>query len=136
MAEHTTTILSDKTQISVATAWLNDVATTMKLAPHPLYRIRVCLEEVIVNRIVHGFSNHETGVINLHVRQIGNTLTLTVSDNGTFFDPTTTSPKTLSDPLETATVGGLGLQLLSTFSESLTYKRDTNKNILTITFEL
>jgi anti-sigma regulatory factor (Ser/Thr protein kinase) len=74
-------------------AWL-DAALPRSAAPGDvLARIHVALEEAVVNAVLHGFPAGVVGEITVRVSRVGETVRLTVEDNGKAFDPTAAAPR-------------------------------------------
>ena len=63
------------------------------------------------------------------------TAELSVADAGVAFDPSTYPPEQTARPasLAEATPGGLGLLMIRSFSDDLSYRRSEGSNHLTIT---
>jgi len=78
------------------------------------------INEVITNIIKHGFTGRDKGIINTHLKQESDVVTITIKDNGVGL------PENF-DPESTKT---LGMQLIKTLSQQLfgSYKFDSNKN--------
>ncbi|MBR1503315.1 MAG: ATP-binding protein [Prevotella sp.] len=58
-----------------------------------------------------------------------------IIDDGILFDPTSYPEPDLSLPADQREPGGLGIYFMRRMSDSLTYRREDGKNILTITFD-
>ena len=78
------------------------------------------INEVVTNIIKHGFTGRDKGIINTHLKQESDVVTITIKDNGVGL------PENF-DPESTKT---LGMQLIKTLSQQLfgSYKFDSNKN--------
>lgn len=59
-------------------------------------------------------------------------ITLVISDGGTPFDPMTIADPDVSAPLEKRKVGGLGFFMVKKMSKSVEYRREGDRNVLTI----
>jgi len=78
------------------------------------------INEVVTNIIKHGFKGRDKGVVITHLNQTGETVTITIEDDGVGL------PENF-DPESTKT---LGMQLIKTLSQQLfgSYKFDSNEN--------
>ena len=61
---------------------------------------------------------------------------LIIEDHGPAFDPTHAPDPELPTRLEDATIGGLGIQLMRRFAQSMNYQRRDGINKLTLEFPL
>ena len=102
-----------------------------------VFVINLALDELITNAVTHGsFEDATDPKIEVHLRVDHDILILTIEDNGTMFDPTIdTVPDTMSS-LERREVGGLGLHLVKTFADRVSYEFVAGKNRLTLEHDL
>lgn len=90
--------------------------------------LRLVVEEAVANVVNYsGASDIMLGV----TKQKGR-LSMTLSDNGIPFDPTKVPSPDLTVPGEERPIGGLGIHFMREMSDGLTYRREGDKNILTI----
>ncbi len=96
-----------------------------------VHRFTLALEEVLTNVIAYAFpaeGRHETDV---RIAWRDGALHATVSDDGVAFNPLTRPAPDLQTPIEQRQVGGLGIHLLRTLSQTADYRRDGDRNVLT-----
>lgn len=60
----------------------------------------------------------------------GDTATFVIEDDGVIFDPTAYSPS--DDNAEQLMVGGQGIRIIRSMMDDMHYKREDNKNVLTL----
>jgi len=102
------------------------------ISPDVLQRLDLVLEEALMNTALHGYGGKGGGMtVKLDFVDDG-CLKLTLEDCGVPFDPTTASTPDLSIPVEERPIGGLGIHLIRSMSDTLTYHRDGKRNILTL----
>ena len=90
--------------------------------------LRLVVEEAVANVVNYsGASDIMLGA----TKQKGR-LSMTLSDNGIPFDPTKVPSPDLTVPGEERPIGGLGIHFMREMSDGLTYRREADKNILTI----
>jgi serine/threonine-protein kinase RsbW len=96
-----------------------------------LFNVNLALDEVVTNIIRHGYdddrSERRIGVV---LELAGNTLLVTVTDDGKPFDPLQIPPVDVEAAIEHRPIGGLGIHLVRSLMDSLEYRRDTNRNVL------
>ena len=102
-----------------------------------MFAINLELDELITNTVTHG--SFEVGInprIAIHLKVESDILTLTMEDNGSPFDPTLDTAPNTAAPLESRTVGGLGLHLVKNFANRISYELVGGRNRLTLEHDL
>ena len=96
------------------------------------FRVHLVVEEVILNIMDYGFDSG-THTIDLNIFSGPDALTLEFIDGGKPFDPLTQGPHPDTQaPIDNRPVGGLGIYLSLTMMDHASYRRDNNKNHLTL----
>lgn len=113
--------------------WVRDVADQLSLSDALVHSVHLCLTEAVTNVIVHGGDRSSHGIL-LSLRARKAAITACVSDIGRPFDPLDYVPAPKPKSLFEATFGGQGIRLMRQFATSLSYKRQANRNSLTLTF--
>ena len=103
-------------------------AQVVGLDAHHAYALRLCVEELVGNVLLHGAAGA------LQVIVDGPPLRLVVEDDGPAFDPTVVSGPSLPTSLDEARPGGLGLLLTRRYSRGMAYARAGGWNRLELTF--
>ena len=96
------------------------------------YMLNLALDELVANAVNYGFDGVAEPRMEIALWVSGTLLVLTVVDNGRRFDPTESASPDLSSPLEKRSVGGLGLHLVGTFADRVTYQFTEGRNRLTL----
>ena len=105
--------------------------------PEPkIYMVNLALDELITNAVTYGFDGIAYPKIEITVRVTDTTLVLTMVDNGTKFDPTADTHPDVSSGIEERAVGGLGLHLVKTFADRVSYEFVDGKNRVTLEHDL
>lgn len=96
-------------------------------------KIELAAEEALVNIISYGYPA-ESGDIEITCEKANkNGLKITLKDDGIPFNPLTNSKKFEPDaPLEARSVGGYGVFFIMKIMDEVEYKRDSDRNILTM----
>ena len=94
------------------------------------YRLRLALDEVATNSIVHGYEEHGlTGMLDVWADIDEQALRIYVEDTGPAYDPRSTPPpENLDRPLEERAIGGLGVYLTLRGVDQFLYERVGNRN--------
>ncbi len=96
--------------------------------------LRLALDELITNIVEHGFHHTALGERSLVLRldSTGGVVEATIEDNGIPFDPTVAAPPEPGGELDDRPIGGLGLHLVRRSVDRMHYRRDGERNVLTI----
>jgi serine/threonine-protein kinase RsbW len=97
-----------------------------------LYSVNLALDELVTNVILYGYE--EASGKEVVVKLISSTtdLVASVSDEGKAFNPLDVAAPDLNAPLEDRQLGGLGIHLVRSLMDKVSYEREDTKNVLTI----
>lgn len=97
-----------------------------------IYAVNLILEEILMNIVKYGYDDEESHEIEVQIEVEQEEVALTVIDDGKEFNPLTIPrpdhSKSAMDRLEE----GLGLQFVRHMRNAMEYRREKDKNILTI----
>jgi len=131
------TLSVNAADVRTASGWLERVSGACGVPAEQIYRLDLCLNETLANIIAHGgtTATAEPVLLALHTQpgKKHSAAALTITDAGKAFDPLTPRPQPAPLTLAEATPGGLGLTMLSHFSDDLSYRYEDRRNHLTIT---
>ena len=124
---------NDIQQISLLAGFLERVAEENGLDPGLAMSINLAVEEAVTNVIMYAYPPGTEGKVTLDAVLDGNTLRFTLADRGKLFDPTAAPDADTSASLEDRPIGGLGIHLVRTIMDEVSYMRQDGKNVLTMT---
>ena len=102
-------------------------------APEVVFRVNLVLEELVINVMTHG-SDEGLAEIEVIVTSSEDLVSIRLSDNGVAFDPLTDAPEPeVTGSVEDRHVGGLGVHLVRTMMDNVSYRRERGRNLLTMT---
>jgi serine/threonine-protein kinase RsbW len=107
-------------------------AAEMKLSSEDTYRVVLVLDELITNIVAHGVDADEVRRIVVELSYRHPDLEIEISDPGRPFDPRSATPYDTDKALAERKVGGLGLHLVRTLVDSIDYRYDAGRNVVTI----
>ena len=113
---------------AAATTWLE----ANRVPPAATVLASLAIEELVTNCIKYGYSDSNEHLIDVALVVADGQLVMHVTDDGRPFNPLEAPVPDLSLPLEERPIGGLGLHLLRTMSDSMTYERRGNLNCITL----
>ena len=87
------------------------------------------IEELVANSIQYGKPDEDAAPIHLELAATDEALRCWITDSGVPFDPLTDVPAPdLDSPIEIRRVGGLGVYLVRTLMDEMTYERRDGQN--------
>jgi serine/threonine-protein kinase RsbW len=116
--------------------YVDDIAKAAQLDRQAAYRLRLAVDELATNIIVHGYQqSHTTGDLDFAATLDHGRVVLTVEDRAPAFDPRGRPvPAGMDLPLAERPIGGLGLYLVEQSMDETQYERvdDVNRNTLVL----
>jgi len=83
--------------------------------------LKVAVDEAATNIVLHGYAGAE-GEIEIVVEGHNGSVVLTLVDNAPAFDMEATHGSDLTEPLETRSIGGMGVHLMRALTDSLSHE--------------
>jgi anti-sigma regulatory factor (Ser/Thr protein kinase) len=124
-------VANDLAVLPQAAAELDAFCATHALSSRTAHRFNLALEEVLANVIAYAFPAGGRHEIDVRIAYREGRLHATVTDHGVAFNPLTRPVPDLQAPIEERPVGGLGIHLLRTLTDTADYRRDGERNVLT-----
>ena len=117
-------------------AWAEDCGRRQGLAEHRFGDLRLALEELVCNIRDHGGLRPDE-TITLHMERFGDRVELCSEDTGRAFNPLAANPGAeLGLEISDAAIGGLGVHLIKRLTDARFYRREKDRNILRLRFDL
>lgn len=124
-----------KFQIEATLAQLNTLCRAVEslqaqlmCTDRQMLEIVLVLEELVANAIRHGGGS----TIWVELDKEWEELVITITDDGRPFDPTRVPTADTQQPLERRRPGGLGIHLVHHYTDSFSYSRTGDSNIITL----
>jgi serine/threonine-protein kinase RsbW len=101
------------------------------IAAEEAHRITILLEELLTNLMKYGYPDgREPGRAEIALTLIGDRVEIEFIDDGCAFDPFAAPPPDLKQPVESRSLGGLGLYLLRAMCDETRYERRDERNVI------
>jgi anti-sigma regulatory factor (Ser/Thr protein kinase) len=101
-----------------------------RLPEYDVQAVTLALDEVITNTISYGYNDQVPHEIRVRLTLANSRLSAEVEDDARPFNPLTVPQPDLTSPLETRSVGGLGVHLMRSLMDQVDYRRESGKNHL------
>ncbi|MFI5375030.1 MAG: ATP-binding protein [Candidatus Rokuibacteriota bacterium] len=114
-------------------AFLAEVCAAAGLGRDTCLRLTLLVEELFTNTVVHGHGADSDAPVRLECEVAPGRVALVYEDTGPAHDPfaQVTTPDAEA-PVEERPVGGLGVLLVSAMAEQLEYRRDGDRNRISL----
>ncbi len=127
-----TLILNQETDIIAINSEIEEFCERHEISPKKQYYIFLCIEEIAVNIIKHGFTDGKEHYIDIKLKVNGDDVMLNIRDDAIGFDPTKKADADITLSAEERDIGGLGIYLVKKISKEFSYKRVIGFNNLHI----
>jgi anti-sigma regulatory factor (Ser/Thr protein kinase) len=111
---------------------LTELGARHGLAPRVMHDLNLALEEILTNIISHGYTDHCEHEIRVRLSMQPGEIRAEVEDDGQPFNPLEAPEPDTAQSLRERTVGGLGIHLVRKLMDGLEYKRQGDRNFLTL----
>jgi len=95
-------------------------------------RTQLAVEEAVTNMITHGYPEGP-GDLTIICETEPGMIRIIVADSGMLFDPTSIPPADVTADLDHRSIGGLGVYLIKSVMDEVSYARVGEENRLTMT---
>jgi sigma-B regulation protein RsbU (phosphoserine phosphatase) len=136
VVSHTIAMNGDPEQIAPSIEQFDHFARRHHLPDAVSRKVKIALDDVLQNIVSYGYPEGMDRDIEISLALTDRQLTLIVADNGVPFNPLEQAPPRTDQPLEQRELGGLGLHIVRNLADDLAYRREVERNILTLDFEL
>lgn len=123
-------IVNDLKEIGVLATFIEELGEELSLSAETTMNINLALEEAVANIIMYAYPSEEQHSILLKVTATEKQLIFLLTDKGASFDPTQVDDVDITLPIEERPVGGLGIFLIRSIMNEISYQRIDNENQL------
>jgi len=125
-------IASDLAELSRVANSIDEFCANLAIPASCTFKLNVALEELLTNTISYGYDDGKIHQIALSVVRQGNTLVTEISDDARPYDPLQAPPPDLDSAIEDRAIGGLGVHLVKTLMDEVTYAYEGGRNRVTL----
>ena len=126
------TLDNDVAQVTELNQFVQAVTEELQLDKALSRRIKLAVEEVVVNIMNYAYVADAKGQVNVAAMANEERLRFILTDSGRPFDPTAVSRADTTLTVEDRPIGGLGILLVRNLMDSINYERIDGQNILRI----
>ena len=133
MTERHLLLQNDIRQIPQLADFVETIAQESNLDQSMAMTLNLALEEAVTNVIMYAYPKGSQGLVDLEAIVRKDSLVFILSDSGKPFDPTAAPSADISLNVEERPIGGLGIYMVMNIMDKVVYRRDNDRNILTMT---
>ena len=127
------TLPNDLRQIPQLEGFLEEIFGSVNVTPEISSGVNLALEEAVSNVMKYGYAPGSEGFVDIEALVRRGSLEFIVTDTGIPFDPTAAEMPDINLGVEERPIGGLGIYLVRTMMDKVSYRREDGRNILTMT---
>lgn len=124
------TLHNDIYQIPQLAEFVETIAQEKKLDHSLTMDLNLALEEAVSNVMLYAYPKGADGLVEVEALLDKNKLTFILSDSGKAFDPTAAPKADITASADERPIGGLGIHLVRTIMDAVSYQRKGGKNLL------
>ena len=126
-------VKNDVREVSLLDAFVREVCSTMQLDEAMATNVCLAVEEAVVNVMKYAYTEGSKGEVRVSASAGSDKLTFEIRDDGKPFDPTAVEEPDITLPAGQRPIGGLGIFLMRQYMDAMSYKREDDSNVLTLT---
>ncbi len=115
--------------------WLHDACREWNINDNLTNKLDMCAEEIFANVAFYAYPE-KNGIIDVTLDKSGNNIVFEFKDSGIAYNPLEKPDPDITLPPEERPLGGLGIFMVKSMADNIYYKRENDKNILTLVFKL
>ena len=119
-------------ELPTLTAFIESCGEEWQLRPEVVFNLQLALEECVTNVIMYAYPPEEQHTLQVTAELQEPELIFTIEDSGVPFDPTQVAEADTSLSAEERPIGGLGIYLVRQLMDVIEYRRDGDRNLLTL----
>ena len=124
---------ADDSRLHDALAFLEGELESHDAGMKETMALTLALEEAFVNVAHYAYEGREKGKVWIEISFDGNEATVVLKDTGMPFDPTKMADPDIQAKAEDRSIGGLGIYMIKQSTDSVSYERKDDMNVLTMT---
>ena len=124
---------NDIQEVPLMTEFVEKTAEQANLDPSVTMTLTLAIEEAVTNIMKYAYPEGEVGPIEINAIINDGSLSFTIKDCGTPFDPTQVKKADITLSAEDREIGGLGIHLIRNIMDTVEYHHTSDQNILTLT---
>ncbi len=114
------------------TTFITAYAVQNQLSEKKCHEVKLAADEIITNIIQYAYPKSGGDILVTCDMDPSGTLSIEIVDEGVFFNPLEVGEPDISSKIEEMKIGGLGIFLAKRMVDDIQYRREDDRNILTL----
>ena len=124
---------NDVSDVPLLDAFVRETCSAIQLDEATATNVCLAVEEAVVNVMRYAYTDGSKGEIRVSATASSDKLTFEIRDDGKPFDPTAAENPDITLSAQQRPIGGLGIFLMRQYMDAMSYKREFDSNVLTLT---
>ena len=125
-------LVNDLKEITRVAEQIDEFCASRAIASEVAYAVNLALDEILTNTISYGYTDDAPHRIEVSVRPEAEALVIVIVDDSAAFDLSNVPTPDIGASLEERPLGGLGLFLVHQMMDGVKYRREGERNIVTL----
>ncbi len=125
-------LVNDLKEITRVAEQIDEFCTAQDITSEVAYAVNLALDEILTNTISYGYDDDEPHRIEITVGLEAEDLAIVIVDDSAAFDLSNAPTPDIGASLDERPLGGLGLFLVHQMMDSVEYRREEGRNIVTL----
>ena len=136
MFEKKLTIINQITQLEELARFFEEISDEWDLPMAASLNLNLVLEELVTNIIFYGYEDQNIHEITIHLFLDNNLINIRLEDDAKEFNPLLIPEPDINLAIEDRKIGGLGIHFVRKIMDKIDYKRQDNRNILSLSKDI
>jgi anti-sigma regulatory factor (Ser/Thr protein kinase) len=119
-------------QIHAVYEFISETVQDMGLPAGEIPTLEMVTDEIFNNIVTYAYRDSSDKQVTVEIAEEDGTICMTFIDEGAPFDPSSAPPPDISLSTEEREIGGLGIHIVRSVMDRMTYSREDGKNVLTV----
>lgn len=129
----TVILKNDVREVPLLDAFVREICSAIQLDEATATNVCLAVEEAVVNVMRYAYTEGSKGEIHVSAAASSDKVTFEIRDDGKPFDPTAAEDPDITLSAQQRPIGGLGIFLMRQCMDVMSYKREYDSNVLTLT---
>jgi anti-sigma regulatory factor (Ser/Thr protein kinase) len=125
-------IVNDLAELSRVAESIDEFCANQAIPVACAFQLNVALEELLTNTISYGYDGDGRHEIAIDIARAGEMIVIELSDDAREYDPLKAPPPDLDSAIEDRRIGGLGVHLVKTMMDDVSYAYRDGRNHVTL----
>ena len=131
-ASMSVTLVNELSEVDRLSSLVEAFGEAEGLGPESIFSVNLALDEVITNIIRYAHDDGQQHPILVRLALDQDVLSVEVEDDGRAFNPLDVPPPDIGATLDDRPIGGLGIHLVRSVMTAVEYRRENDRNVLTM----